>query len=105
MSALPLPPPAPSVDPADALSCAQARLAKVAFEARFMGRTMAYTYEIKEYVPGQSLVMSTAAGPFAMETSYTFSETPSGATIVELRNRGRPSGTECRRTRSWIRQQ
>jgi hypothetical protein len=26
-----------------------------------MGRTMAYTYEIKEYVPGQSLVMSTAA--------------------------------------------
>src|SRR5215216_2245794 len=66
--------------------------AKVAFEARFMGRTMAYTYEIKEYVPGQSLVMSTAAGPFPMETSYTFSDTPSGATIVELRNRGRPSG-------------
>jgi hypothetical protein len=26
-----------------------------------------------------------------METSYTFSETPSGATIVELHNRGRPS--------------
>ncbi len=25
--------------------------AKVAFEARFLGRTMAYTYEIKEYVP------------------------------------------------------
>lgn len=67
--------------------------AKVAFEARFMGRRrMAYTYEIKEYVPGQSLVMSTAAGPFPMETSYTFSETPSGATIVALRNRGRPSG-------------
>jgi uncharacterized protein YndB with AHSA1/START domain len=50
--------------------------AKVAFEARFMGRKMAYTYEIKEYVPGQSLVMSTAAGPSPMETSYTFSETP-----------------------------
>ena len=59
--------------------------AKVAFEARFMGRTMAYTYEIKEYVPGQSLVMSTAAGPFPMETSYRFSETPSGTTKVELR--------------------
>jgi hypothetical protein len=39
--------------------------AKVAFEARFMGRKMAYTYEIKEYVPGRSLVMSTAAGPFS----------------------------------------
>jgi uncharacterized protein YndB with AHSA1/START domain len=66
--------------------------AKVAFEARFMGRTMAYTYEIKEYVPGRSLVMSTAARPFPMETTYTFSETPSGTTIVALRNRGRPSG-------------
>jgi len=40
----------------------------------------------------EQAVMSTAAGPFAMETSYTFSETPSGATKVELRNRGRPSG-------------
>ena len=66
--------------------------ARVAFEARFLGRTMAYTYEIKEYVPGRSLVMRTAAGPFPMETSYRFSETPSGATKVELRNRGRPSG-------------
>jgi Polyketide cyclase / dehydrase and lipid transport len=66
--------------------------AKVAFEARFLGRTMAYTYEVKKYIPGQSLVMGTAAGPFPMETSYTFSDTPSGATKVELRNRGRPSG-------------
>ncbi len=52
-----------------------------------MGRKIAYTYEIKEYVSGQTLVMSTAAGPFPMETSYTFSETSSGATIVQLRNR------------------
>jgi uncharacterized protein YndB with AHSA1/START domain len=66
--------------------------AKVAFEARFLGRKMAYTYEINDYVPGQSLVMRMAAGPFPMETSYTFSETPSGATIVELRNRGPPVG-------------
>jgi hypothetical protein len=50
--------------------------ARVAFEARFMGRTMAYTYEIKEYLPGRSLVMSTAVRPFPMETSYTFSEPP-----------------------------
>ena len=64
--------------------------AKVAFEAQFMRRKMEYTYEIKEYVPGESLVMSTAAGPFPMETSYKFSDTPSGATKVELRNRGPP---------------
>jgi hypothetical protein len=36
--------------------------------------------------------MSTAAGPFPMERSYTFSETPNGAAMMELRNRGRPSG-------------
>jgi uncharacterized protein YndB with AHSA1/START domain len=66
--------------------------AKVAFEAQFMGRKMAYTYEIKEYVPGEWLVMSTAAGPFPMETSYKFSDTPSGATKMQLRNTGRPSG-------------
>jgi hypothetical protein len=66
--------------------------AEVAFEAQFMGRKLEYTYEITEYLPRECLVMSTAAGPFPMETSYTFSETPSGATKVELRNRGRPSG-------------
>ena len=36
--------------------------------------------------------MSTAAGPFPMETSYKFSDTPSGATKMELGNRSRPSG-------------
>jgi hypothetical protein len=64
--------------------------AKVAFEVQFMGRKVEYIYEIKEHVPGESLLMSTAAGPFPMETSYKFSDTPSGATKVELRNRGPP---------------
>jgi uncharacterized membrane protein len=65
---------------------------KVAFEAQFLGRRIAYTYEVKEFVPGDRLVMSTATGPFPMETSYAFSDTPGGATKMELRNRGRPSG-------------
>ena len=65
---------------------------KVAFEAQFMGRTIAYTYEVKDFVPGERLVMSTASGPFPMETTYTFSDAPNGGTKVELRNRGRPSG-------------
>ncbi|HEX2248722.1 MAG TPA: SRPBCC family protein [Gemmatimonadales bacterium] len=65
---------------------------KVSFEAHFMGRKIAYTYEVREFVPGKWLVMSTEQGPFPMETSYKFSDAPGGATKMELRNRGRPSG-------------
>jgi uncharacterized protein YndB with AHSA1/START domain len=60
---------------------------KVAFEAQFMGQKLEYTYEITEYVPGEWLVMSMASGPFQMETSYKFSDTRSGGTKMELRNR------------------
>jgi uncharacterized protein YndB with AHSA1/START domain len=62
------------------------------FVARFLGRRLAYTYEVRELVPGERLVMSTAAGPFPMETTYTWSDTPSGGTTMKLRNRGRPAG-------------
>jgi uncharacterized protein YndB with AHSA1/START domain len=60
---------------------------KVAFEAEFMGQKLEYTYEITEYVPGERLVMSAASGPFEMQTTYTFSDTPSGGTRMELGNR------------------
>ena len=36
------------------------------------GRTLAYTYEVCELDPGRRLVMSTAEGPFPMETTYTW---------------------------------
>jgi uncharacterized protein YndB with AHSA1/START domain len=65
---------------------------RVAFVARFLGRRLAYTYEIRVLEPGERLVMSTAEGPFPMETTYTFEPTPSGATRMTLRNRGEPSG-------------
>jgi uncharacterized membrane protein len=32
---------------------------RVAFVARFLGRRLAYTYEVRELVPGERLVMST----------------------------------------------
>jgi uncharacterized protein YndB with AHSA1/START domain len=65
---------------------------RIAFVARFRGRRLAYTYEIRALEPGERLVMSTAEGPFPMETTYTFETTPNGATRMTLRNRGEPSG-------------
>jgi Polyketide cyclase / dehydrase and lipid transport len=65
---------------------------EVAFVARFVGRRLAYTYEIVELVAQKRLVMRTAQGPFPMETSYTWSPAEGGGTHMALRNRGEPSG-------------
>ncbi len=62
------------------------------FVAHFLGRRLAYTYEVVELEPGRRLVMRTADGPFPMETTYTWSATVAGATRMTLRNRGNPSG-------------
>lgn len=65
---------------------------KLRFRAQFLGRTLDYSYEIRENSPGQRLVMSTAQGPFPMETAYAWEDTVDGGTKMTLRNRGRPSG-------------
>jgi Polyketide cyclase / dehydrase and lipid transport len=64
---------------------------RLEFIARFLGRRLAYTYEVREHVPGERFVMSTAHGPFPMETTYTFEDAPGGSRMT-LRNRGEPSG-------------
>jgi Polyketide cyclase / dehydrase and lipid transport len=65
---------------------------RLAFVARFLGRRLAYTYEIRELVAGERLVMSTDEGPFPMETTYTWRDAAGGGTHMTLRNRGEPSG-------------
>jgi hypothetical protein len=65
---------------------------RIAFVARFLGRTLSYTYEIRELVPGERLVMSTEQGPFPMETTYAWQAEGPSRTCMTLRNRGTPSG-------------
>jgi uncharacterized membrane protein len=65
---------------------------KLSFVATFLGRRLAYTYEICELQPGERLVMCTTEGPFPMETTYVWETAPAGRTRMTLRNRGQPAG-------------
>jgi hypothetical protein len=62
-----------------------------AFVARFLGRRLAYDYEVVEHDPGSRFVMRTRQGPFPMETTYTWEPRGDG-THMALRNRGDPAG-------------
>lgn len=64
----------------------------ITMEARFLGRDLVSTYRIVEAVAHERLVMATAAGPFPMETVYTFADTTSGGTRMTVRRRGEPDG-------------
>ena len=65
---------------------------RIAFVARFLRRRLEYTYEVRDLVAGERLVMSTAEGPFPMETTYAWEDAPGGSTRMLLRNRGTPAG-------------
>ncbi len=61
---------------------------QIAFVADFLGRRLAYTYEIVALAPGERLVMRTSEGPFPMETSYRWEALGTTDTLMTLRNRG-----------------
>ncbi|MBI4257663.1 MAG: SRPBCC family protein [Thaumarchaeota archaeon] len=68
------------------------RGSQIAFKAQFLGRQLAYVYEIVELVSGQKLVMRTADGPFSMETTYLWKDVDEKTTRMTLRNKGDPTG-------------
>ena len=65
---------------------------KMAFVARFLGRRLAYTYEVVELEPTRKMVIRTAEGPFPMETTYSWHAEGENSTKMTLRNAGIPTG-------------
>ncbi len=65
---------------------------RLAFIAQFLGRRLAYTYEVVEWRQYERFVMRTVDGPFPMETTYLWEDAGGGATRMTLRNRGTPTG-------------
>jgi hypothetical protein len=64
---------------------------QIAFVAFFMGKRLAYTYEVIE-LSNKRLIMKTAMGPFPMETTYEWEAIGLSSTRMTLRNKGQPSG-------------
>jgi Polyketide cyclase / dehydrase and lipid transport len=65
---------------------------RLRFVAQFLGRRLEYTYEVREHIPGERFVMSTAEGPFPMQTTYAWGDADATSTLMTLRNRGEPAG-------------
>ena len=65
---------------------------QIAFVAHFLGKNLAYVYEVTTFRPNEIVVMQTAQGPFPMQTTYTWKAIDDNTTLMTLRNKGAPSG-------------
>ncbi len=65
---------------------------RASFVAKFMGKTIAYTYEFTTVEPGKRIAMRTEQGPFPMATTYEWEAVDANRTRMRLRNVGHPSG-------------
>jgi len=65
---------------------------QIEFTAAFLGKKLVYTYEITELRPNSKLIMTTANGPFPMQTAYMWEKLSDNETRMILRNSGTPSG-------------
>jgi len=65
---------------------------QLTFKAKFMGKEMVYTYEVKQWESNQRMVMSTVDGPFPMQTTYEWEKVELLKTRMKLRNNGQPKG-------------
>ena len=65
---------------------------RLAFETRFMRRTLSQIYEVTVHSPPHKLVMRTREGGFPSETTYAWHETVDGHTRMTLRSVGEPEG-------------
>ena len=67
------------------------RRLSIVFVARFLGRRLAYTYEVREMVADERLGMRTAEGTLPDGDDLHVGGRSRGRTIMTLRNRGEPS--------------
>ena len=56
---------------------------RMAFVAQFLGRRLAYTYEVTELVPGEKLVMRTAEGPLRRPHAHDAAQPRRAARVLE----------------------
>jgi len=65
---------------------------RLTFNARFLGKKLAYRYEVIDFVPSERLVLRAPQNSFPMETAFTWKPAEMGGTRMTLSRRGELSG-------------
>jgi hypothetical protein len=78
-----------------------AKGSRVAFVAHFLGRRLAYTYEMVDLSVGSRHVMRTAEGPFPIETTYTWEAVDAHRTRRSCETAASPRASGSSSRPSW----